>query len=231
MDTIIVTDLTRFKKDDEVCIAGIDLNTGNCIRPMPYLSPKYCRELNILPGAMLNGEFKFHPAIQLIGPHQEDMWHEHMRYVGPSSTEDFKRALDMSLCNSIEEGFKIRLIGKQRLVPLNHELNRSIITIKVFPQSVFVIENPKEVGKLRLNFTDMSGRPYVEFPITDLGFHTYAHKKYKDNSLDQLNAFIHSQSEAYLRIGLARSFNDAYWMQVNGVYTFPAFLEELRCYK
>jgi hypothetical protein len=33
---LIVTDLTRFAKDDIVCIAGIELKTKQCIRPLPY---------------------------------------------------------------------------------------------------------------------------------------------------------------------------------------------------
>jgi len=46
--------------------------------------------------------------------------------------------------------------------------------------------------------------------------------------------FISSQNEIYLRIGVGRrwkvSERDGYWLQVNGIYTFPNFLEEIRTY-
>ncbi len=47
---IIITDLTRFSKKDIVCIAGINPESGECIRPMPYIKTERCKELGILPG-------------------------------------------------------------------------------------------------------------------------------------------------------------------------------------
>ena len=35
---IVVTDLTRFSNPDLVCLAGIDIETGRCIRPRPRRS-------------------------------------------------------------------------------------------------------------------------------------------------------------------------------------------------
>jgi hypothetical protein len=52
---MIVTDLTRFSKPDTVCVAVIDLENGNCMRPMPYFSNETCRKLNLQPGAILEG--------------------------------------------------------------------------------------------------------------------------------------------------------------------------------
>jgi hypothetical protein len=56
--TIIVTDLTRFTRPDIVCTAGIDITTGECVRPMPYIKTDECKRLKILPGAMLSGDHK-----------------------------------------------------------------------------------------------------------------------------------------------------------------------------
>jgi hypothetical protein len=53
--------------------------------------------------------------------------------------------------------------------------------------------------------------------------------------LARLNSFVRGQPEAYLRLGLSREWNNgtinAYWMQVNGVYTFPDFFKDIRSYK
>ncbi len=68
---IIITDLTRFSKREIVCVAGIDIESGGCIRPMPYLKFERCKELNMLPGAILTGEFV--PTPNIVSPHVEDM--------------------------------------------------------------------------------------------------------------------------------------------------------------
>jgi hypothetical protein len=53
--------------------------------------------------------------------------------------------------------------------------------------------------------------------------------------LASLNEFIWKQSEAYLRIGLSRAHDirgtNDYWLQANGIYTFPEFLKEIRSCK
>jgi hypothetical protein len=233
MTEIIVTDLTRFQNDGIVCTAGIDLTSGKCIRPMPYIPTSECKRLNILPGAILSG--KFQPASNLEGPHQEDMTHQNLSFLGPSSSDVFRQALEVGLYESIEEGFNIHLLEKQKHVPLGHDLKRSLITIKVNPRTIKVIEDSYKPGKLKLNFMDQSYRWFNYLPITDLGFHNYSMKKFKSNSLEELNTYISGQTEAYLRIGLGRVWNngsiEGYWIQVNGIYTFPGFLEELRSYK
>jgi hypothetical protein len=35
---IIITDLTRFSNTKIVCIAGINIKTNECIRPLPYIT-------------------------------------------------------------------------------------------------------------------------------------------------------------------------------------------------
>ena len=70
--------------------------------------------------------------------------------------------------------------------------------------------------------------------ITDRGFFDYAQKHQADGKLNELQRFIRSQNEVYLRIGVGRQFKsgdrDGYWLQVNGIYTFPNFLDEIRSY-
>ena len=50
---MIVTDLTRFSASDKVCVAVIDIETGNCMRPMPYFSSEVCKKLNLQPRCYL----------------------------------------------------------------------------------------------------------------------------------------------------------------------------------
>jgi len=78
----------------------------------------------------------------------------------------------------------------------------------------------------------------VYLSITDLGFHNLAVSKQKDpDYMDELNEFIHSQKKVYLRIGLGRRYKnptdgrDGFWIQVNGIYTFPEFMTKVRAYE
>lgn len=236
MKKIIITDLTRFNNGDGVCTAGTDTESGLCIRPMPYLTGAMCKKLGILPGAILSGDFV--PKNGLTGPHQEDATYtpEKLSFDGPSSSDDFKEALESGLHDSVEEGFEIELDDGQKHIPIEHRVKRSIITLAVDPKSVEIIEDRYKPGKTKIHFTDGSGREFAYFPITDLGFHRYADTHRAARDLARLNTFIKRQPEAYLRLGLSRAWENplginGYWMQVNGVYTFPKFFEDIRSYK
>lgn len=233
MGKIIVTDLTRFSKSDIVCIAGIDIETGECIRPLPYLNSAECERLHILPGTILSGNFTKLQQIEI--PHQEDRNYQNVFSHGSCSSDEFKKALEYSLVNSIEEGFNIELDKKQKYIPIGQAPNRSIITVKVHPKTINIAESSYAPGKIKLSFCDNSNRWFNYMPITDLGFYNYAMKRHEDDDLDNLNQYIKYQKEAYLRIGLGRKHTspdgrEGYWIQVNGIYTFPAYFKDIRSY-
>lgn len=226
MTTIVITDLTRFSTDDKVCTAGIDVETRQCIRPMPYLQYKTCKELNILPGAILSGDFSMPSKIS--PPHVEDRWYKNLKFHGPCTSDQFKMILEDSVINSISEGFGVNVPVGEKRIDLNSNLNVSIITIKVDPSSLSILENKYEQGKIRVSFCDGAGQWFRYLSITDLGFHDYAMNKHGLANLDALNVFIRNQKDVFLRIGLGRSWKGSYWMQVNGIYTFPEYIGEIR---
>lgn len=41
---IVITDLTRFSNSEIVCIAGINQETGECVRPLPYIKLAECKK-------------------------------------------------------------------------------------------------------------------------------------------------------------------------------------------
>lgn len=233
MRKIIITDLTRFQNPNIVCTAGTDIESGVCIRPMPYLQTAGCERLNILPGAILRGEFT--AMTGLSGPHQEDMRYSKLTFSGPSSSDEFEKALETGLQDSVEEGFELQLNSGQKHVPVGHSVLRSIITLNIDPDSIEIIEDRYNPGKTKIHFVDGSGREFRYLPITDLGLHRYAESHRAANDLERVNAFIKSQPLAYLRVGLSRAWSNGsingYWMQVNGVYTFPEFFTGIRSYK
>jgi hypothetical protein len=231
---IIITDLTRFRNPEIVCIAGIDEDSGECIRPMPYLALSKCQRLNVLPGAKLSSDFT--PSPDRTGPHQEDYSYKKLKYLGPSSSSDFKNALRQGLFGSVEEGFEVTLDDNQKHIPIDYEVQRSIITVSISPSEIEIVESSYKPGKIKINFRDSSGRKFRYIEITDLGFHEYAIQHHSRNELRNVNSMIKDQEEVYLRIGLSREYqppNDdrnGYWLQVNGIYTFPDYIEEIRCY-
>jgi len=231
---IIVTDLTRFNKPEIVCLAGIDQDSGECIRPMPYLVLSECKKLNVLPGAKLSGDFT--PFHDRAGPHQEDYRYKKLKFFGPSSSSEFKNALRQGLYESVEEGFEVTLNNNQKHIPIDNDVQRSIITVSIAPSEIEIKEDSYKPGKIKLNFRDSSDRKFGYIPITDLGFHKYALRHHSRKELRKVNSMIKAQEEVYLRIGLSRVFqppNDernGYWLQANGIYTFPDYNKEIRCY-
>ena len=233
MQKIIITDFTRFSNPKIVGTAGIDLTTGQCIRPMPYLNASFCKSLNIVPGAILTGEFT--PVQNPSAPHQEDMSYKNLSCMGHCTSSEFKLALHAGLCDTVEHGFQIALADKQKHIPINHSIGKSIITIKIQPDKIDIVEGGYNQKKIKINFTDNSGRAFRYISITDLGFRGFAESIHMSDGLNTLNAFICSQSEVYLRLGLSSPWDNGkingYWMQVNGLYTFPDYHHEIRSYR
>jgi len=233
---LIVTDLTRFSKDDIVCIAGIDVKSKQCIRPLPYLEKATCKKLKLLPGAILEGEFIKPKGVDK--PHTEDMNYKGLAFKGPCTSEEFESVLKATAYPSINEGFDNKVpIGTKVISPADPP-SRSIITLNLKPNQIEIVRNAFDPKSLRLNIMDNDGRKYTYLSITDLGFHNLAVVKQKDpNYTDELNEFIRNQKKVYLRIGLGRRYKnptdgrDGFWIQVNGIYTFPEFLTAVRTYE
>jgi hypothetical protein len=200
---------------------------------MPYLRTTECERLKILPGAILSGEFV--PQRGLSGPHQEDASYSKLKFEGPASSEEFRGALEKGLHDSVEDGFEIKLKDGQKHVPVGHQVMRSIITLSVDRDSMEIVEDHYSPSKTKIHFRDGSGREFRYLPITDLGFHRYADTHRAVRDLVRLNTSINNQPDVYLRLGLSRAWHNGaingYWMQVNGVYTFPDFFEGIRSYE
>jgi len=232
--SIIITDLTRFKTGNpNVCTAGIDGETGECIRPMPYLPFTECTRLGILPGGILTGEFS--PAPSRTAPHTEDCKYQKLTFDGPCSGEEFRRVLEASCFAGVNEGFEFSLPAGEKVIPPDHKVQRSIITLQIAPHHIKIVEDSFKPGSIKLHFTDSSGSRHRFFPITDLGFYDYARRHRDSGAMAALNIEIAKQEAVFLRIGLSRSYRnpqgkEGFWMQANGIYTFPTVLRYIRSY-
>ena len=234
MRKIIVTDLTRFSREDIVCIAGIDIESGECVRPLPYLPISECKRLNILPGAILSG--KFRPAQNIELPHSEDMHYEDLKFLGSCQDTEFKRILSISCSQSIEQGFGVNLDNFQKHIPTESKPSKSIITISVKPSQLEIVQDGFDKTKIKINFSDKDYKNYRFLAITDYGFYHYAQNHYQITAnYDEINNVIKQQEEIFLRIGLTRFYknqagNQGFWLQVNGIYSFPDYFKAVRKY-
>lgn len=240
---IIVTDLTRFRNPDIVCLAGINVENGHCVRPMfpngnkfEYFQFSDVKSHKIIPGSILEGNFS------LIGglskPHVEDhstggglIMH------GPASGADFEEILESSSVETVKAGFGFQ--PDKRLYSLANPPARSIVTLKLTsPRTQFRLTVDTGYGdpKFKAHVTDGQGYELSWLPVTDLGFSDHLAKiRQSDPNLFKLNAFLQSQKILYVRIGLTRQYaptpdRDGYWVQVNGIYSFPNYREDLRIY-
>lgn len=232
LSKVIITDLTRFNKPEKVCTAAIDMDTGECLRPMPYLESATVAKLNIHPGAILEGDITLNSNTS--NPHIEDASYKNLKYLGAASSDEFKSILDQTLSSSVASGFGVLFRDGQKHIPVGVFATCSIITIKVSPLSLDIHEDQYKPGKIKASFTDGAGHSFRYLSITDRGFFDYAKKHQDDGELRKVQNFILTQDEVYLRVGVSRKWKigdrDGYWLQVNGIYTFPNFLEEIRAY-
>ncbi len=234
MGSYVVTDLTRFRNPDIVCIAMVDMESGQCFRPMPYLKSREVRRLNIHPGAILRGNLALKEDLDY--PHIEDATFTKRRYAGKVDRSMFRSILERTLSDSVEGGFGVTIDRGQKHINHGQPATCSIITIKVPPKRLSIEPDRFDPEKIRASFTDGAGFLYRYLSITDRGFFDFAKKHQDDGQLDKASRFVRSQQEVYLRVGLSRRYSpqdderDGYWLQVNGIYTFPDYLEEVRQY-
>ena len=142
----------------------------------------------------------------------------------------------MVLFNSIEEGFECEIPFGERFIPPSEAPPRSIITVKLHPNQFSIVADGYNPQKVKANFWDNDGNQFSFVPITDRGFADQALKIQGNRSeIAQMNYHVQSQDELYLRIGLSRAYTapnekHGFWLQVNGIYTFPEYMEYIRCY-
>lgn len=231
----IVTDLTRFSPGNpNVCTALLEVESGRCVRPMPYLTYNVMRKHGILPGALLSGSFR--STKSAVAPHVEDCDFSGLKYHGAASKQQFREVLAASLKQSVAQGFGVPLAVGQKVIGREAACNCSIITIRVPPARISVHPDSYNNEKIKASFTDGDNQQFRYMPITDLGFYDYAKNHRNDGAIEVINEHWSSADEVYLRVGLSRFYEapDArkgYWIQINGIYTFPGRLDIARGYE
>lgn len=241
MGRIVVTDLTRFKNPEIVCLAGLTPDGRHCIRPMraripntnsnPYLSYEEYRSMKIRPGVMLEADFG---ANQASPPHIEDRQYHHMKVVRDFDEALLRSVIHASACDCVSEAFGVPTEKKYIPVVEGAAPSRSIVTLQVVPTSISI--EIDQHNKTRVHFADNSGTVRSYLPVTDIGLSHYLDAgQSKVDSLRKLNDHLRSQNEVFMRIGITRPYQaddgrNGYWLQVNAIYTFPTLHESIMEY-
>lgn len=240
---LIVTDLTRFKDPTIVCLAGINPETGECIRPMinrngkaSYLSFASVKERKVIPGSCIEGDFT--KTANAHAPHVEDYETTgQITLTEPATGAAFKNVLEMSSHTSMLGAFG-QLPVDRLFSPINPP-PVSIVTLKLeSPKTQFrlIIDTGFGARKFKAHITDGKGFQMTYMPVTDLGYSDHISKiQEQDPLLSELNGFLQAQECLYLRVGLGRRYaanpeRDGFWVQLNGIYSFPSQRKDLRIY-
>lgn len=226
--------VSRLLAKAALSVSGIDLETGECLNLIPHPSLDQCRQFSIFPGSILSGLFS--PLAEAEAPHIEDSHVQNLTFERRCTADEFRGILAQSAAPSIEQGLGMTLEDRQKFVTREMGPARSLLTIAVPPMSVEVVQDGfgYSPSNIKAHFTDRSGKEFTYLPVADTGFHSYAENHYRELSdYHRLNELIHTQEEMFLRVGLSR-FHEApsgragFWLQITGLYGFPAFFEEAR---
>lgn len=238
--TLIVTDVTRMRSP-RVCVGCVD-EQGENIRPVlergnleeSWLYEK--EKVVIRPFAKVRLELS-HPKPQ--PPHTED-------WVFQPDVKEYQGQLTegarLDLLEKISDPDVASIFGAEiRHGPgyyiREHEGNRSLGTIRAEGIHRVLYEPFDGVWRYRLIFTD-AGEDEYRLSVTDLAFHHYLDEMQmkrglSGSQLGEIVAECLQQRVVYLRIGLVRPNWQKYphccFLQINGVYSFPDYLEG-RCF-
>jgi hypothetical protein len=234
---ILITDVTRMR-EGRVCIAGVDKDYSP-IRlnvPPPGLLEELLyldKETIIRPQSVLRVFVE--PEPQVTAPHIEDhRWYklDETQFLRLTTEEKWKHFFEATQYDKVADIFGTSL-HERRNIKAGISNTRSLGTLK--PNHIkkfFLRKLPNEI-QIRFSFTDATERTF-DVPVTDLNFLSYVtwthqhSKKSIPYILGQLCQKFQN-IEIWLRMGLTRPFNNWCWIQVNGIYTFPDYLDG-RCF-
>ena len=164
-------------------------------------------------------------------PHVEDHYASGIVKSGYCSEEEFRNLLRASFHSSIAEGFEVEIEEGQKHIKHDTAPSRSLLTIRVNPRTIQIMQSQFDPEKIQISFCDLSNRWFNYLSITDLVLFQHLRScQDNDKEIQSVKQAIQSSKEVYLRIGLSRIFESSdgrkgYWIQVNGVYPFPDCLD------
>ena len=219
---IVVNHLTRMK-GDRICVAGIDLESKQHVRPVAH---NLTRELLRSKGGIfqIGGIVELGPGTQVgTPPEVED------RSFNPKLAS-FKRLVPkdqfLELLKNLSLGTVEEIFGRE-IERLSHNKcatpegrgDRSLGVLRAQPPVALTVNS---FGSLRLRFSDETDS--IEAPVTDLAFYEADNQTVRHELVRKAARQIYQGADIILSLGLARAWkatNDnqrRHWLQVNGIH-------------
>ena len=230
---IVINHLTRMRRG-YICTAGINLGTGQPVRPMPRNGDLRYRDL-----AAHGGLFEIGRVIDLgwtksIGkpPEIED---QEFSKRSACSRDELLPDQFWSLLKANAKGTLIELFGRDlhevghhhAAVDIGHgnvSLGTLLITKK---RPELVIESHKPRDRIRLHL--QTGRIPLSVAVTDIRLYAADHVTPDPVAVSQANERLTTSAEVILSVGLSRPYADwlshdpeRHWLQINNLH----FVEE-----
>lgn len=161
-----------------------------------------------------------------------------MRYAGILDDERWRNALQglVERCPRPLFGTALQRLGRERnRVVWQGVATYSLATVRCARNIVFRLSEKKQGGfRHALSFSDDRGEVYQNIPVTDLALRAWARDRLRRGQTaaslsDWLSGQLNAAQQVFLRLGLGREYEGKYWLQVNGIYSFPDWLEG-RCF-
>lgn len=236
---ILITDLTTMG-EDRVCVAGID-REGTTIRPVFPQGVRrnhLFREGRVLvrPRALLCMRLQ---PIRSAAPHIEDYdwhWPEWTRLAGFLDETRWQARLRKDSAEHFASFFGASLQEHKGARRRKLRQNRAFCSLATLVDSKIcnVTFDPQRNSPVRLYFCDVNEDCYDDIPVTDLALHGWARMRLRQGwgpeaISERLSRTFKDLRDVIMRVGLSRNRYGWCWLQVNGIYTFPDWLEG-RCF-
>jgi hypothetical protein len=221
---IVVNHLTRMR-GDRICVAGIDMETGEHIRPVTRASnPLTTRLLTANGGPFAMGALVELGSVVRCGhpPETEDhrfsMSAAHR--VKMLSPAQYVEALDIMSSVSLEDAFgpDLERASKWKYAVAVGSGTRSLAVLRLPRGCRLEVDERFERPKLTLRYTDVDPPAFVS--VTDLRFFEADQRSVRRGVVNDVDARLRRGTDGFVMFGLTRPWDgdpDHHWLQVNGI--------------
>ncbi|MBF0568873.1 dual OB domain-containing protein [Candidatus Magnetominusculus dajiuhuensis] len=234
---VLITDLTYMRNG--VCIAGVNLDTLENIRPVRFsgnIQMDFIKANNIYPCAICT--FTGMPKLHTTPPHTEDFSvRDSVSFRRFVSQNEWQELLQHSSSNSLPDRLNNSIQEDKWIAPGTEIPSLSLIKLETKPIISSITINKDYHPDIRASFT--SGNSQFCLKVNDLQLvdflisrhqmqqpPTYADDAYADDAIaaEQFlqeinNDLFQKDTYTYVRIGLTRPYQEKCWLQINGLYT------------
>ncbi|MCY4009308.1 MAG: hypothetical protein OXF22_06105 [Anaerolineaceae bacterium] len=236
---LLITDVTAMR-GEAVCFAGVNA-AGECIRPIfADRRPILRKHLALKHGGWIRPRavvaMAWTRSDRWQAPHSEDCFFDwgQVETQFLVSENEWRDWLAFLAVEDVAAALGVELRDGRRARP---GVGRaSLTTVRASEiEELQLRENQHEAGqhRYRLRFRSEQGQRY-DLPVTDLSLRALAARLWAQLGeravvAERIFTSIVEADEVYLRLGLGRRFRGWHYLQVNGIYTFPDYLQG-RCY-